>query len=113
MPVLALTHSLDGRLTALSMLLAWLVTALFSSLLIWRVRPLIRGTVVMGRAEAASYGVLLATIMGGSVLVYLASDPWVFSEDLAWSVALTVGSMSRCSGFWSARRGVESSPVAP
>jgi hypothetical protein len=93
MPVLALTHSLDGRLTALSMLLAWLVTALFSSLLIWRVRPLIRGNVAMGRAEAASYGVLLATIMGGSVLVYLASDPWVFSEDLAWSVALTVGSM--------------------
>ena len=83
MPVLALTHSLDGRLTALSMLLAWLVTALFSSLLIWRVRPLIRGNAVMGRAEAASYGVLLATIMGGSVLVYLASDPWVFSEDLA------------------------------
>ena len=93
MPVLALTHSLDGRLTALSMLLAWLVTALFSSLLIWRVRPLIRGNAVMGRAEAASYGVLLATIMGGSVLVYLASDPWVFSEDLAWSVALTIGSM--------------------
>ncbi len=93
MPVLALTHSLDGRLTALSMLLAWLVTALFSSLLIWRIRPLIRGNAVMGRAEAASYGVLLATILGGSVLVYLASDPWVFSEDLAWSVALTIGSM--------------------
>ncbi len=93
MPVLALTHSLDGRLTAVSMLLAWLVTAMFSSLLIWRLRSLIRGRVVMGRAESASYGVLLATIMGGSVLVYLASNPWVFSEDLTWSVALTVGSM--------------------
>jgi hypothetical protein len=93
MPFLLLTHSLDGRLTAPSMLLAWLTTGLFSSLLVWRVRILLRGPVLLGRAEAASYGVLVATIMGGSVLVSLASDPWVFSEDLAWSVAATVGSL--------------------
>jgi hypothetical protein len=93
LPVLALTHSLDGRLTALSVLLAWLITALFSSLLLWRVRIVIRGQAVLSRIEAASYGVLVATIMGGSVLVFLASDPFVFSEDLAWSVALAVGSI--------------------
>ena len=93
MPILVLTHSLDGRLSAPSMLLAWLTTALFTSLLVWRVRILVRGPVLLGRAEAASYGVLVATIMGGSVLVSLASTPWVFSEDLAWSVALTVGSL--------------------
>jgi hypothetical protein len=39
-PILLVTHSLDGRLTAFSMLMAWLVTALFSSLLVWRVRTL-------------------------------------------------------------------------
>ena len=93
MPVLALTHGLDGRLTAFSMLGAWLVTAAFTSLLVWRVRLLVRGTLAIGRMEAASYGVLVAAIMGGSVLVYLASDPFVFSEDLAWSVALAVGSL--------------------
>ena len=92
MPVLALTHSLDGRLTALSMLLAWLVTARSAQCLSGEFDSYPRAA-VMSRAEAASYGVLLATIMGGSVLVYLASDPWVFSEDLTWSVALTVGSM--------------------
>ncbi len=92
-PLLVLTHSLDGRLTAPFMLLAWLTTALFSSLLVWRVRVLIRGSAVLSRTEAASYGVLLATILGGSVLVSLASAPWVFSEDLAWSVALTAGSL--------------------
>ncbi len=92
MPFLALTHSLDGRLTAPSMLLAWLVTAVFTSLLVWRVRFLVRGSAPLGRAEAGSYGVLLATIMGGSVLMFLGSDPWVFHEDLAWSVALTVAS---------------------
>jgi hypothetical protein len=93
MPVLLLTHSLDGRLTAPFMLLAWLATAAFGSLLIWRIRLLVRGPAVLGRTEAASYGVLVATIMAGSVLVSLASDPWVFSEDLAWSVALTIGSL--------------------
>src|SRR5712692_8176453 len=36
MPVLAVTDRLDGQLTALSMLLAWLVTGLFSALLLWR-----------------------------------------------------------------------------
>jgi hypothetical protein len=93
MPVLALTHSVDGRLTALSMLVAWLLTALFTSLLVWRVRHVVRGAAPMGRMEAASYGVLVATIMGGSVLVYLASNPFVFSEDLTWSVALAIGSL--------------------
>jgi hypothetical protein len=93
MPVLVITHSLDGRLTAPSMLLAWLMAALFSALLMWRVRLLVRGPTVLGRTEAASYGVLLAAIMGGSVLMYLASNPNVFSEDLAWSVTLTIGSM--------------------
>jgi hypothetical protein len=92
-PILVLTHSLDGRLTAPSMLLAWLVTALFSVLLVWRVRVLWRGPAMLGRSEAAAYGVLLAAIMGGSVLMSLAAAPWVFSEDLAWSVALTVGTM--------------------
>ena len=31
--------------------------------------------------------------MGGSVVVYLAATPFVFNEDFAWSVPLTVGSL--------------------
>jgi hypothetical protein len=93
MPILLVTSSLDGKLTAPFMLLAWLATALFASLLLWRVRILVRGAVVMSRAEAASFGVMMAAIMGGSVLMYLAASPYVFSEDLAWSVCLTVGSL--------------------
>ena len=93
MPILLFTHSLDGRLTAMSMLLSWVVTGVFSALMLWRVRLLIRGPVALGRAEATTYGVLIATILGGSVLVYLAASPWVYSEDIAWSVALTIGSL--------------------
>jgi hypothetical protein len=91
-PILLVTHSLDGRLTALSILIAWLLTGLFTSLLVWRVRILMRGPAILGRAEAAALGVLMATIMGGSVLVFLAANPYVYSEDLAWSVAATAGS---------------------
>jgi hypothetical protein len=93
MPILAFTQSFDGRLTAPSMLLAWLTTGLFSSLLLWRTRLMIRGRSVMGRAEAASFGVLVATIAGGSVLMSLAASPWVYNEDFAWSAALTTGSI--------------------
>jgi hypothetical protein len=93
MPVLLLTNRYDGDLTAPSMLLAWMMTGLFSSLMFWRLRVIARGRAVLGRAEAASFGVLIATIMGGSVIVYLAATPFVFNEDFAWSIPLTVGSL--------------------
>ena len=90
LPVLALTHAYDGRLTAPSMLLAWVVTGVVAPLLLWRVRVLVRGDAVVGWAEAAAAGVAVAALTGGSVLVYLASEPKVSHEDLAWSVALTL-----------------------
>ena len=93
MPILVLTHRFDGKLTAPSMLLAWVATGVFSSLLFWRLRIIIRGRTIMGRAEAAAFGVLTATIMGGSVLLYLAATPFIYSEDFAWSVPLTVGAL--------------------
>ena len=70
-----------------------MMTALFSSLMLWRLRVVTRGRAMLGRAEAASFGVLVATIMGGSVIVYLAATPFVFNEDFAWSIPLTVGSL--------------------
>jgi hypothetical protein len=91
MPVLLVTHSLDGRLTAPFMLLAWLLTGLFSALLLWRVRFLVRGDSAMGRTEATAFGVLMATIMGGTIWMLLASTPFTFNEDIAWSICLTVG----------------------
>jgi len=93
MPMLLLTNRLDGKMTAPSMLLAWMATGLFSALLFWRLRIIIRGRAIMGRAEAAAFGVLTATIMGGSVLFYLAATPFIYSEDFAWSVPLTVGAL--------------------
>ena len=93
MPVLLITSRFDGALTAPSLLLAWMMTALFSSLMLWRLRIVTRGRAVLGRAEAASYGVLIAAIMGGSVIIYLNATPFVYNEDFAWSIPLTVGSL--------------------
>jgi hypothetical protein len=91
MPILAVTSSLDGKLTAPFILAAWLLTALFASLLLWRVRILVRGQAAMGRAEATAFGLLMVAVLGGSTMLFVAVTPYVFAEDLAWSVALTVG----------------------
>jgi hypothetical protein len=93
MPVLAVTSSFDGHLTGPSMLLAWLATGLFTSLLLWRVRILVTGGAAVSRLEAALSGLVVAAITGGSVLMYLAAGPKVSDEDLAWSVALTIGAL--------------------
>ncbi len=93
MPVLAFTSSLDGRLTAPALLLAWVATGVASAGVIWRLRVMVRGDVLLGRAEAASYGLLVAALTGGSVLLYLGATPYVYNEDFAWSVVLTLASM--------------------
>ena len=68
MPILLVTSSLDGKLTAPSILLAWMATGLFSSLMLWRLRILIRGEAQWAGPRPPSFGVLMATIMGGSVI---------------------------------------------
>jgi hypothetical protein len=93
MPLLLFTSSLDGRLTALSMLAAWVFTGVFSVLLLWRVRLLVRGDAPLDLPEAVAYGFTVAALMGGTVLVYLASAPYVYNEDFAWGVATSLGAL--------------------
>ena len=93
MPILLVTSRLDGQMTAPSILLAWILTGVFSGLMLWRLRMLARGNALLGRTEATAIGALMATIMGGSVILYLGATPFIYSEDFAWSVPLTVGSL--------------------
>ena len=76
--------------TAPSMAIAWLLTATMASLLLWRLRIMLRGSGPVRRLEVLCSGLLIATLLGGSTLVYLCAQPSVFSEDKAWSVALAV-----------------------
>jgi len=89
MPILLVGH-LDGQLTAPALLSTWLITALVVPLLLWRIRGFVRGPAVLGWSEAVAYGVLVAACLGGTVLMQLAANPFVFSEDLAWSVCLAL-----------------------
>jgi len=90
LPVLLVTHSLDGRMTAISILLAWIVTAVMSGIVLWHCRLALRGASGLGAAEAATYAIVFAAILGGSALVNLAANPWVYSEAIAWSIALSL-----------------------
>jgi hypothetical protein len=92
-PILFFDQGLDGKLTAPSMLLAWIAIGVITSLLLWRARMLLRGPVPLSWMEASVYGVLVAAMTGGTVTMVLAASPWVFSEELVWSVALTLGTV--------------------
>lgn len=91
MPVMAVTDALDGRLTALSMAVAWIVIMVLTSMLIWRVRGLLRPGVALGRLELATDCVLIAAVGGGSAIVYVASLPWVYHEAFMWAIAMSLG----------------------
>ncbi len=93
MPFLFVDPGLKGRLTVPSMMAAWALTALVTSLLIWRVRVLLRGSAALGRGELASLGLLVAAVQGGSVFLLLGAAPWVYNEDLAWSIPVTVATL--------------------
>ena len=107
LPILLVTHSYDGRLTAPSLLLAFLATGLFSSLMLWRLRLMIRGQALLGRAEAASLGVLVASITGGSVLLFLRLHPKSRTRTWRGVPHLLSPASSPCSAFWNTRPVVE------
>lgn len=75
--------------TAPMMIAAWLLLAAAVAPLVLEVRRLLRRGGAMGRAEAVGILALTVAVLSGSVLVNLASNPAVYSEDLAWSVAIS------------------------
>ena len=93
LPVMVFTDHWDGKLTALSMLLAWAVFVLLSGRLLWTVRQQLRPDAPLGRWELGLFGLLHGSICGGSVVLYLAALPWVYHEAYIWSIALTTGGM--------------------
>ena len=92
MPFLVVApHLAPSVFTAPMMAVAWVLTGTMSGLLLWRVRILARGPAPVSQLEAATAGAWMATVLGGSVLLFLSATPWVFSEDIVWSVALAIG----------------------
>ena len=92
-PVLLTTDEFDGRLTLLSMALAFVVYATMATRLIWLVRDLVRDSAPVNRSEAFAVGTLIAVSLGGTSLTFNAALPWVYHEVYAWAVALVTGSL--------------------
>lgn len=100
LPVLVVTERFDGRLTAPSMLLAWLVLALALCRLIPAIRTIIAGDAEAGRFERTLWSLLVAAVLGGSVLVFVASQPWVYNEVYLWTAALSVATVTGLVAVW-------------
>ena len=92
-PVMLVTREFDGRLTVLSMAVAWLVLAVVTTRLLWLVRDVLHGPRPVSRREAVAAGILLTAMTGGTVLTFDASLPWVYHEVYVWSVATVVGAL--------------------
>jgi len=92
-PVLALTHRFDARLTASSMAVAWLAAALFTCLTVWRIRAIVAPARPLSRRELTAVSTVIAIVLGGSPVLFAAALPWVYSEALMWAFAATLGAV--------------------
>jgi hypothetical protein len=111
-PVLLLTSRLDGRLTAPSMLLAFVVALAATGRIAWKVRNLVRRSPHVGWAEASVGGASVACIGAGSAFFFLASRPTIYHEAELWGAALALAAFDallsfllRPSGGWLAAAG--------
>ncbi len=93
MPVLAVTDRLDGRLTLLSMVLAWTIFAAATVALVWAVRRFFRGDEPVAKTEGILAGIFIAAATGGTTLTYDAGLPWVYHEAYIWAAATAVGGL--------------------
>ena len=101
-PVLQVTDDFNGQMTVASMLLAWLVFAVFTTRLVWLVRKAVLGPDdVVTTRQAVLAGIFLAGITGGTTLTFDASLPWVYHEVYLWQTALVVAA-----AYWLVRLGV-------
>ena len=94
MPVFLLTDRFDGRLSGLSMLVAYVI-ALWSGIsVVRRVRSLLRPGAPWTRLGLVAAGLLLAVVGIGSNLLFLASGAWVYHEASLWGAAGVLASFS-------------------
>jgi hypothetical protein len=93
MPLLVLTDRFAGRLTGVSMLLAFSTSLAFLIAAGWRIRSLLRDSAAIRSAEAVCTGIVAFGIAGSSLL-FLSSATWVYHEALLWGAAFSIASLT-------------------
>lgn len=99
MPILAVTDALDGRLTQLSMLVAFAVTMLGVTRLSWRIRTFVRGDAAVHRREAVVTALFTFGAGAGTVVLYLGSQAVVYHEAILWGIAWALLAYDALIGF--------------
>jgi hypothetical protein len=89
MPVLLVTDRFDGRLTAVSMLIATVVLAVAAFRLACVLRAAVRGDAPLGAREPLATGLLAVACLAAPPL-FLASSAVVYHEAAIWGLALAV-----------------------
>lgn len=98
-PVLLVTHRLDGRMTQPSLVLAFVVALVCTARLCGKARSLVRGSAPVTVREAL-FGALLVLIVGlGTTFLYLGSTALVYEEAELWGAALTLATFDALAGF--------------
>jgi hypothetical protein len=94
LPVLLVTHRLDGRLTQLSMLVALVVLLWAGADVHQRVRRLVRPGAPVVRADLVLALLVQLALGAGSVALYLAATPAVYEETELWGAALALAAVA-------------------
>ena len=89
-PILFLTKSFDGRLTALSMVFAWIFMMLGSAAFIWQLRKITGTHLNSSRRRDLRSVLFMIAVGGGSIVLYLGAEPWVYHEVYMWSIASSI-----------------------
>jgi hypothetical protein len=105
MPVVAFTNEFDGRLSRVSMLLAFVVLLVFTARLAWQARSLVRGDGPPTRATLLAAGGFVFVAGCGSTALFLASRAWTHHEAISWGLAWSVASFSFVVSYLVAPRG--------
>lgn len=93
MPVLMTTDEFDGRLTVLSMAVAWVVLAVMVTKLIWLLLRLFSVHEEVTRTKMAVAAIFIAGATGGTFLTFDASLPWVYHEVYLWAATAAIGAI--------------------
>ncbi|TML63754.1 MAG: hypothetical protein E6G14_17890, partial [Actinobacteria bacterium] len=94
MPVVAFTDAFDGRLTHVSMLLAFVVFLAFTGRIAWQAYTVVRGRGPVGWRTLVAAGGFVFVAGCGSAALFVGARGWVYHEAMLWGVAWSVAAFS-------------------
>ena len=99
-PLFLVTDRLDGRLTAISMIVAYGVAIWSATAVVARTRALLRPGQPWTRSGLVLGGLLLLVVGLGSNLIFLSSGAWVYHEAALWGAAGVLASFAASLRFY-------------